>query len=89
MSKTIDKLYCVRQKTEAQQQNRPAAHFGAQRPRVPGHSMGLGRERALPPGPNLACSVASRSQPILVVGYDQTALRDPRGIKTRRSAAPP
>ena len=33
MSKTIDKLYCVRQKTEAQQQNRPAAHFGAAPPR--------------------------------------------------------
>ena len=75
MSKTIDKLYCVSRKPEAQQQNRPAAHFGAQRPRVPGHSVGLGRERALPPGPNLACSIASRSRPILAVGSDPTALR--------------
>ena len=75
MSKTIDKLYCVSRKTEAQQQNQPAAHFGGQRPRVPGLSMGLGLERALPPGPNLARSVISRSQLILAVGSDPTALR--------------
>ena len=34
MSKTIDKLYCVRQKTESQQQIRPAAHARAVLPRA-------------------------------------------------------
>ena len=88
MSKTIDKLYCVSQKTKVQQQNRPAAHFGAQRPRVPGHSVGLGRESGPRSNPTWAESGLGGARTPLAVGSNPTAIHDSRAIKTGHRTAP-
>jgi len=62
--------------------------LGAQRPRVPGHSVGLGRESGPRSNPTWAESGLGGARTPLAVGSNPTAIHDSSAIKIGHRTAP-